>query len=106
MGRTLKNGGMPATVIGVLPAGVRFPDISIAPSLETQSSLGARENMIFEAMQPSPWDLSAESSNFNYRVIARLKQGVTMKQAQAELEGLQNAYTQSAHLPIRLGARD
>ena len=37
VGRTLMNGGQPATVIGVLPAGVRFPDISIAPSLVTQS---------------------------------------------------------------------
>jgi predicted permease len=105
VGRTLKNGGRPATVIGVLPAGVRFPDISIAPSVTTQSSLGARENVIFQAMRPYPSDLSADTSNFNYTVIARLKPGVTMAQAQAELEGLQNAYSQSAHLSIRLGAR-
>ncbi len=105
VGRTLMNGGQPATVIGVLPAGVRFPDIAIAPSLATQSSLGARENVIFEALQPSKWDLSADDSNYNYRAIARLKPGVTRSQAQAELEGLQNAYTQSAHLAIRLGAQ-
>jgi len=105
VGRTLKNGGRPATVIGVLPLGVRFPDISIAPSVTTQSSLGARENVIFQAMRPYPSDLSADTSNFNYTVIARLKPGVTMAQAQAELEGLQNAYSQSAHLSIRLGAR-
>ena len=59
VGRTLMDGGQPAMVIGVLRAGVRFPEISIAPSLATQSSLGARENVIFEAMRPSKWDLSA-----------------------------------------------
>ncbi len=105
VGRTLMNGGQPATVIGVLPPGVRFPDISMAPSLETQSSVGARENVIFQALRPNKFDLSAENSNFNYRAIARLKPGVTLAQAQAELEGLQNAYSQSAHLPIRMGAR-
>jgi predicted permease len=105
VGRTLMNGGQPATVIGVLPAGVRFPDISIAPSLVTQSSLGAREDVIFEALRPNKFDLSADNSNFNYRAIARLKPDVTLARAQGELEGLQNAYSQSAHLPIRLGAR-
>ncbi len=105
VGRTMKNGGQPATVIGVLPPDMRFPDISIAPSVATQSSLGARENVIFQAIRPYPSDLSSDSSNFNYTVIARLKPGVTIAQAQAELEGLQNAYSQSAHLSIRLGAR-
>jgi predicted permease len=106
IGRTIKNGGLPATVIGVLPPGFRFPDITVAPGLAKQSGLGARENVIFQAMRPSKFDLGAAgTSNFNYRVIARLKPGVKMAQAQAELEGLQNAYSQSAHLSVRLGAR-
>jgi predicted permease len=43
-------------------------------------------------------------SNFNYKAIARLKPGVALAQANAELEALQKAYTLSAHLPIRMGA--
>ena len=41
--------------------------------------------------------------NFNYKAIARLKPGVTLAQANAELEALQKAYTLSAHLPLHFG---
>jgi predicted permease len=40
---------------------------------------------------------------FNYKVIARLKPGVTLEQASAELEALQQAYSISARMPVRLG---
>ena len=41
--------------------------------------------------------------NFNYKAIARLKPGVTLSQANAELEAMQKAYTLSAHLPLHFG---
>jgi predicted permease len=41
--------------------------------------------------------------NFNYKTMARLKSGVTLARATAELESLQNSYTISAHLPLHFG---
>jgi hypothetical protein len=42
--------------------------------------------LLFEPLAPSPRDLSADMGNFNYKVIARLKPGVSLSQANAELE--------------------
>jgi predicted permease len=100
VGKTLRFGGDPTTVIGVLPPGVRFPRITVAPNIASSASLAT---MVFVPLTPSDWDLSAETGNFNYSVIARLKYGVTLARASTELETLQNAYTVSAHLPIHLG---
>jgi putative ABC transport system permease protein len=41
--------------------------------------------------------------NFNYKAIVRLKPGVSLSQANAELEAMQKAYTLSAHLPFHFG---
>jgi predicted permease len=103
VGQTLRIGGEPATVIGVLPPGMRFPRIALAPKIAFQESAGTRETMIFAPLLPSDWDLKSDDGNFNYKAVARLKSGVTLAQAQAELEALQHAYTLSAHLPIHLG---
>ncbi len=104
IGQTLRIGGEPITVLGVLPPGMRFPEIALAPNFASQASAGAaRETMIFEPMAPSDRDLTSDDESYNYRVIARLKPGVTLAQARAELTALQRAYTLSAHLPIPLG---
>ena len=100
VGKTMQFGGDPTTVIGVLPPSMRFPRLTLAPNIASSSSLAT---MVFAPLTPSDWDLSAETGNFNYSVIARLKNDVTLAQASAELETLQNAYTVSAHLPIHLG---
>jgi predicted permease len=102
VGQTLRIGGQPTTVIGVLPQGLRFPEIALAPKIAFQEA--ARDALFFQPFAPSDRDLSADSGNFNYKVIARLKPGITLSQANAELDSLQKAYTLSAHLPIQLGA--
>jgi predicted permease len=102
VGQTLRIGGEPATVIGVLGPGVRFPQIALAPKIEFQE--GAQDALLFQPFVPGDRDLSADMGNFNYKAIARLKPGVTLAQANAELDELQKAYTLSAHLPIHLGA--
>ena len=103
VGKTLRIGGEPSTVIGVLPPGIRFPRIALAPKIAFQEAAGTLETTIFLPLVPSDWDLKKDLGNFNYKVIARLKPGVTLAQASAELEGLQQAYTISARLPVRLG---
>jgi predicted permease len=101
IGKTLRIGGQPTTVIGVLPPGVRFPQIVLAPKIAFQEF--ARDALLFKPLAPSERDLNADMGNFNYKAIARLKPGITLAQANAELEALQNAYTLSAHLPLHFG---
>ena len=102
IGKTLRIGGHPVTVIGVLPAGMRFPQIALAPTIAFQDTAGGGV-LLFEPLTPSEYDLNRDMGNFNYRAIARLKPGVTLPQANAELEALQKAYTLSAHLPFQFG---
>ncbi len=102
VGKTLRIGGQPITVIGVLPSGIEFPQIALAPKIAFQeAAMGAQ---LFAPLAPSERDLKQDTGNFNFKVIARLKPGVSLSQANAELDSLQKSYTLSAHLPIHLGA--
>ena len=101
VGQTLRIDGKPVTVIGVLAPGMRFPQIPLAPRIAFQES--GRDALLFEPAVPSEHDLKADMGNFNYKVIARLKPGVTLVRASAELDALQKAYTLSAHLPLHFG---
>ncbi|HTB97408.1 MAG TPA: ABC transporter permease [Terracidiphilus sp.] len=100
IGQTMTIGGFPATVIGVLPPGFRFPHLSLAPWIASGPS---REIEIFEPLTLNDFTLKQDAGAFNFNVIARLKTGVSLSQAQTELDTLQKAYTLSAHLPIHLG---
>ena len=103
VGQTLRLGGQPSTVVGVLPPGVRLPHIAMAPQIAFQEIGGALETAIFAPLVPSDDELKKDMGGFNYKVIARLKPDVTLEQARAELEALQQAYSISARLPVRLG---
>jgi predicted permease len=103
VGQTMRLGGEATTIVGVMPPGLRIPHLALAPSITFQERAGQREVLIFEPLAPTDYDLKTEVGNFNYKVIARLKPGVTVAQASAELGALQAAYSQSAHLPIHLG---
>jgi predicted permease len=103
IGQTLRIGGEPSTVIGVLPPGMHLPLIAMAPKIAFQEAAGTLETTIVLPLVPSDRDLNKDDGSFNYKVIARLKPGVTLAQANAELEALQQAYTISARLPVHLG---
>ncbi|MGA2536244.1 MAG: ABC transporter permease [Terracidiphilus sp.] len=101
IGKTLRIEGRPVTIIGIMPAGMRFPQIALAPKIAFQESEG--DVLLFAPLTPSERDLNADMGNFNYKALARLKPGVTLAQANAELEAIQNAYSLSAHLPFHFG---
>jgi predicted permease len=101
IGKSLRIEGHPVAVIGVLPPGVRFPQIALAPKTAFQETADA--TLLFEPLAPSERDLNADMGNFNYKAMARLKPGVTLAQANAELDAMQKAYTLSAHLPLHFG---
>ena len=103
VGKTLWLGGEPSTVVGVLPPGMHLPHIAMAPQIAFQEIGGALETSIFAPLIPGDRDLTKDLGAFNYKVIARLKPGVTLEQASAELEALQQAHSISARLPVRLG---
>lgn len=104
LGRTLRVGDEPQTIIGVLPQSFRFPLVAMVPGFSVNATAGnLRPYDIFVPMIPGEDELKQDAGNFNYLVLARLKPGVTASQAQAELDGLQKAYTQSVHLPMHLG---
>ncbi len=103
IGQTLRLGGDPTTVIGVLPPGVRFPQFSLAPTIAFQDRAAEQEILIFEPLVPTDRDLTTDLGNFNYKSIARLRDGVTLAQARAELDALQQSYSLTAHLPIHFG---
>jgi predicted permease len=102
IGKTLRIDGHPVTIIGVLPAGMRFPQIALAPKIAFQETAGGGV-LLFQPLAPNEYDLNRDLGNFNYKAIARLKPGVSVSQANAELEALQKAYTLSAHLPLHFG---
>ena len=75
LGRTILLDAKPYTVIGVLPEGQDFPDSA------------AQVWTAFFHETPSQWIQSHGAHNF--QVLARLKPGVTVLQAQAEMSTIQ-----------------
>jgi len=79
VGRVVMLDGVAHTVIGVIPAAQAFPVKSDAPLYWTTVSVDA---------EPSPWGGTVRASRGYPRyeaVLARLKPGITMPQAQAEM---------------------
>jgi len=69
IGRSITVDGKPRQIIGVLPQGFHFLDEKDA-----------------EVIAPFQWDRSkTKLGNFSYRALARLKPGVTMEQASADV---------------------
>ena len=105
IGKILEMNSDPYTVVGVLPAGVHFPRVRFSSHLAfSEGASSAEPDMIFKPVIEDDHNLQTETGNFNYKVVGRMKPGVTAAQARSELDGLQNSYTHSAHLPVQLGA--
>jgi predicted permease len=89
IGRTLRLGGIPQTVIGIAPEGFSFPHMS-----EMSTAVVQRAVRPYEIFKPLLADPSV-SGDYNYLVIGRLRAGVSRAQAQSELNGLQQAYSRT-----------
>jgi predicted permease len=80
LGQTVKLSDQPFTVIGVLPASASFPFVASSP-------IEAWTTPIVDAVGKNP---STEQRGWNQLdVIARLKPGATLAQAQAEMSAIQ-----------------
>jgi predicted permease len=100
LGKTLRVGGEPETIVGVLTKSFRFPVMSVMPGQATYGSTERYE--LFKPLVPQPYELIANDAEFNYVVVARLKAGVSVQQAQSELDGIEKATAASDHLAIHL----
>jgi predicted permease len=99
LGRTLNLAGAPATVVGILPADMVFPqgrqlgtssDYPAEPDIVVPLSLNARERIT--------------PGEFDYAVIVRLKEGATVAQASAQLQALQRSVASRAGVQMTLSA--
>jgi ABC-type antimicrobial peptide transport system, permease component len=101
VGRTLVLGGTQYTVVGVLQSGAELPTFDVLGETASLSSA-------FSAVVPFRLNFAniGWMGQFNYPVIARLKPGVTLDQARAELDLLQRSVaeiaTRETHEPVVL----
>jgi predicted permease len=95
IGQTLRNGGQPETVIGVLPQGFTFPRVSEMSSTVSQGAAPRYE--LFHPLVLSINELDDEG-DYNFMVLGRLRTGVSAQQAQTELATLQSAFNKGHHL--------
>lgn len=95
IGSTLRDGGVPKTVVGVLPRTFQFPSVNPMPSA---GSWGRAEN--YQIFSPLVRDLANESDDYdyNYMAVARLRPGVSLAEASAELNTIQQAFNHAKHL--------
>ena len=92
LGKTVTINGFPYTVIGVMPESFHMPHTQITKSADAvrPQPVEALLPMTFSAEQ-----LRERIGDFNYFGLARLKPGVTLAQASAEINGLQRTITAS-----------
>jgi putative ABC transport system permease protein len=82
VGRSVKIGGRPYTVIGVMPSTFRFPE-QFGPDLQKG---------VWMPLQPTAEMLRDRGYHF-FQVVGVMREGVTMAQAQKELDAI------AAHIP-------
>ncbi len=94
IGKTIRLNGFPYTVIGVMPQSFHMP------SIDKLGTIGSRNRSlpigVLEPLAFSKETLEEEMGDFNYFGLARLRPGVSVAQATAELDALQ--HTISEHL--------
>ncbi|MEA2540849.1 MAG: putative transport system permease protein [Acidobacteriaceae bacterium] len=82
VGQVVKIGGSPRTVVGVMPASFQFPE-SMGPDLQKG---------VWLPVQPTGEMLKERGYHF-FNVVADLRAGVSIRQAQQELDAI------AAHIP-------
>lgn len=95
VGKTLREGGTPETVVGILPKSFSFPHISEFEGADSQNA--AQPNEIFTPLDPGSNGWS-DDGNYNFMAIGRLRVGVSVQQAQIELSTIQSAFNHARGL--------
>jgi predicted permease len=93
VGKSIRINGYPYTVIGVLPGNFELPSNGLGLMRADEK----RAVQLFVPLVISPETLQADMGEFNYQALARLKPGVSLQQAQAQLNAIEADI--SNHLP-------
>jgi predicted permease len=90
IGKTIRLSDTPRQVVGVLPADFHFPNRNaLHPFRSKQSSNNIQEPAIFFPAVIDPSQSSWNGDYGNWIVVARLKPGVSITQAEAQLTSIQ-----------------
>ncbi len=87
LGKTISLNGFPYTVIGVMPPSFHLPHLQ---NISTQDSSHPRPVEALLPMAFSKDQLQEPMGDFNYFGLARLKPGVSVAQANADINALQH----------------
>ncbi len=93
VGKTIKVNGESHVVVGVMPPGFKFHWLANLPGVE---------NEIWVPQGPS--DELQDRYSPNFRVVARLKRGVTIEQAQANMDAIARGVAEQNPGHIGMGA--
>ncbi len=95
IGKTIRLSDTPRQVVGVLPANFHFPNRNaLHPFRSKQSSNNVQEPAIFFPAVIDPSQSSWTGDYGNWIVLARLKPGVSVEQAEAQLTSIQTQVIQ------------
>lgn len=86
LGKTITLNGFPHTVIGVMPRSFHLP---VVQTIASAGSQGAQPVGAIVPLAFSKERLQEKNGDFNYFGLARLKPGVSVEQANAEINALQ-----------------
>jgi predicted permease len=100
LGRTLRVQGRNFNVVGVLSPGFHFPVVSLIPGGQTSNQ---KAYSIFMPEVPSQGELTENLFDFNFFAIARLRPGISVSAAQAELDGIEKSTAAADHLGVHIG---
>ena len=85
VGKTIRLDGHPYTVIGVLPGQFELPSNGLAASPQDAQDVVD----LFAPLVIRPDQLQEDFGGFNFEALARLKSGVSLKQASAQINAIQ-----------------
>ncbi|HWD99626.1 MAG TPA: ABC transporter permease, partial [Bryobacteraceae bacterium] len=98
LGRTIRVADTPCQIIGVLPEGFRFPNANALRSFRSGQSLSkVPEPAIFLPHSINLSEVGWGGDFGNGVVLARLQPGVTVQQANAQIESIQKEVNQRFH---------
>lgn len=90
VGKSIRLGGVPREVVGVLPSNFHFPNRNaLRPSRSTQVLSSVPEPSIFVPAAVDWTSFSWNGDYGNWIALGRLRPGVTLARAQAELDSLE-----------------
>ena len=96
LGRTFRLDGSPKEIIGVLPERFYFPRRNVfSSSSSAKESAGTPEAALILPMVLNPEEFGWQGNYGNVLAVTRIKPGVTLKQAQAELNVLEHEVERS-----------